>query len=352
MIAAPVAAVRQALKLRLALVGPPKSGKTMTALRFARKLAGPQGRILVFDTEHRSVSKYVGTEPGFQFDVIPHVDDYSPETYCQVLELAAQNKYDVVILDSLSHAWMGPGGVLEIVDASGKKDKGGNKFAGWAEGTPRHRRLIEAILGSPIHVISTMRSKVEWGFDDRKRPVRLGMGVVQRDDTEYEFDILVDMDDATATVNLTRCPAIRGKVWREPTGACLDPVIAWLDGGAQPAPAPTVGNPEPAQQPPAQRAQSAPASSPEPEWVETARGRAHRSWLSEEGSFAAHLELIGREHKVQLTYEELARWLRSKNKPAPWEMDSEGRKKFLDYLALHDGRQRILDDLKTNKEQR
>mgnify|MGYP001582171076 FL=1 len=46
-------ATRSQLKLLLALISPSGGGKTYSALRLARGLVGPKGRIVLIDTEHR-----------------------------------------------------------------------------------------------------------------------------------------------------------------------------------------------------------------------------------------------------------------------------------------------------------
>ena len=54
--------------VRIGLVGPAGSGKTYTALRVAKGMAG-DGKIAVIDTERGSASLYSG-ERGIDFDVM------------------------------------------------------------------------------------------------------------------------------------------------------------------------------------------------------------------------------------------------------------------------------------------
>src|SRR4028119_1039737 len=100
-------ATKKAAKLRLALMGPSGAGKTFTALSIA---AGLGNRILVVDTENASASKY---SDSFEFDVI-ELSDFAPNNFIEAISLAKQNGYDVLVIDSLSHAWMGRGGILEM----------------------------------------------------------------------------------------------------------------------------------------------------------------------------------------------------------------------------------------------
>jgi energy-coupling factor transporter ATP-binding protein EcfA2 len=237
-------ATRKQAKLRLALIGPAGSGKTYTALRVARVLADAgSGRILVFDTERGSASKYAGRcdeDVGtFDFDVVEDVSNFSPQTYAEVVRLAEREGYDVLVIDSLSHAWMGKDGALELVDKTAARMKQPNNFAAWREVTPLHNAMVDTIIGSRVHVIATMRSKIEYVQDrDDGKPIvrKIGMQPVQRDGLEYEFDVVGDLDqDNTLSVTKTRCPALRGAVIRQPGRAFAELLLGWLRDG-DPAP--------------------------------------------------------------------------------------------------------------------
>src|ERR1051326_4452391 len=156
-------------KLRLAMFGPSGSGKTYTALRIAK---GMGGSILVLDTEHGSASKYADR---FEFDTID-LDDKTIDTYLLGFEAAAQGKYPIVIVDSLSHGWEE---LLEEVDKIAKAKYRGNTWSAWSEGTPKQKKMINAILTYPGHVICTMRSDTAWDQekDDRGKikPVKVGL---------------------------------------------------------------------------------------------------------------------------------------------------------------------------------
>ena len=130
-------AVKSRSKLRLALIGPSGSGKTYSALAIA---AGLGSNIAVIDTEHGSASKYADL---FNFDVL-ELGSYSPEKYVEALKAAAAAGYDVVVIDSLSHAWMGKDGALEMVDRAAARSKSGNSFGAWREVTPQHNEIGRA----------------------------------------------------------------------------------------------------------------------------------------------------------------------------------------------------------------
>ena len=148
-------AVKRNAKLRLSIQGPSGSGKTYTALSIATNLNA--GKVAVVDTEHGSASKYADL---FDFDVMELKAPYHPDNYVNAIAEAAKAGYGVVVLDSLTHAWKGEGGILELVTEIAKRKYGGNAYAAWNDATPIQKRLIESIVGSSIHVIATMRSKM------------------------------------------------------------------------------------------------------------------------------------------------------------------------------------------------
>ena len=258
------AATRKKLRLRMALDGPSGSGKTYTALCFAFGLAGESGKVAVLDTEHRSASKYEGQSPDgipWRFDTC-ELESFSQSTYTAVIKEAGRQGYDVLVIDSLSHAWEGVGGALDLVDR-----KGGNKFTAWKDVTPMHREMIEAILASPCHVIVTMRSKMEYVLEENERgkqvPRKVGMAPIQRAGTEYEFDVVADLDHThTLIVSKTRCPPLDEARAVKPGIEFIQPLIAWLGEGVEvPEPTPPTTTAAPVT-PPAEAAYSATDSDP------------------------------------------------------------------------------------------
>lgn len=215
---------------RVALVGPPGSGKSYTMLRLARALAGPKGRIAAVDTEHGSLSKYADL---FDFDVI-ELDSYSPENFMGALDAAEKARYDVFCGDSLSHFWMGKDGALEFVDAAAKRAR--NDFEGWKQFRPHERAMVDRMVASPCHVIVTMRTKTEYldEVDERtgkKKRVKVGLQPVQREGLEYEFDLVGYMDETnTFVVDKTRCPGYSLKAYTKPGVKEFQPFVDWLKG--------------------------------------------------------------------------------------------------------------------------
>lgn len=233
------------LKLRMALIGPAGSGKTYSALNIGQHLGE---KLAVVDTEHGSASKYAGL---FTFDVL-ELESFHPQQYIDAISAAEHAGYDVLIIDSLSHAWMGKDGALELVDKAAKRSPSGNSFVAWRGVTPLHNKLIEAMLAAKLHLIVTMRSKTEYVQDKdekgRTQIRKVGLQPVQRDGLEYEFDVVADLDtDNTLIVGKTRCPQLTGAVLPKPGKDIAGVLKGWLTDGDLPeeAPRPAQAAPKP-----------------------------------------------------------------------------------------------------------
>lgn len=224
-----VKATKAKAKGRIGLCGPAGAGKTYTALKLA---SGLGDKVAVIDTEHGSASKYADE---FDFDVL-ELTSFHPQNYIDGIKEAEKAGYDVLIIDSLSHAWMGKDGILEQVDRTTAKQKTANSFTAWKDVTPIHNQLVEAMLSSKLHLIATMRSKMEYVLvtDERgkKVPQKVGMAPVQREGMEYEFDIVGDMDfDNSLIISKTRCKALAGEVIKKPGLETAQVIKDWLTDG-------------------------------------------------------------------------------------------------------------------------
>ena len=219
-------------RLRMAIDGPSGSGKTFTGLICATALGE---RIAVIDTERGSASKYADM---FDFDVL-ELETFSPQDYIEGITAAEQAGYDVLLIDSLSHAWEGKGGVLEMHDNATRKSKSGNSWTAWRDVTPEHRSLIDAMLQSKCHIIATMRSKMDYiqTADDKGRTTirKVGMAPVQRQGMEYEFDIVGEMDvDHNFVISKSRCFDVADAVENRPDVKWFGAIKRWLEDGAAP----------------------------------------------------------------------------------------------------------------------
>ena len=195
-------ATKTALSIKIAISGTSGSGKTYSALLIAKGLGG---KTAVLDTEGGSASLYADL---FDFDTWEDMDPrgFPPEFFIYVIKEAEEAGYQNLIIDSLSHEWMGRGGCLEIADAIARAKCKGNTFTAWNEVTPRHNRLIDTILGSSLNIIATMRSKSDYVItkdekSGKSTPQKVGLATIQRDGMDYEFTLMFELDRDTHMAN-------------------------------------------------------------------------------------------------------------------------------------------------------
>ncbi|NPV80821.1 MAG: AAA family ATPase [Firmicutes bacterium] len=223
-------ATKRQAKARIGISGPAGSGKTYTALKLATAMCK---KVAVIDTEHGSASKYADE---FSFDVL-ELDDFHPNNYIEAIKAAEAAGYDGLIIDSISHEWNGKNGCLELVELYAKRNRGGNKYAAWADVTPLHNDFIEAIHASKLHIIATMRSKMDYIQTENERGKteikKVGMAPITREGAEYEFDIVGEMDlDHTMVITKSRCKALADRVFKLPGEDLAKEIMAWLSDGA------------------------------------------------------------------------------------------------------------------------
>lgn len=259
-------AQRRKARLRLAMCGPSGSGKSYSALKIAN---GMGGKIALIDTENGSGQLYCDI---CDYDVAEIAPPFSIDKYIGAIRAAEQAGYDVLIIDSLSHAWAGQGGLLEEVD---KRKRGANNFAAWRDVTPMHNQLIDTIIQSKMHIIVTMRAKTAYEIDKDEKgksvPVKKGMAPIQREGLEYEFTVVLDLDNEKhiAQSGKDRTGLFDGKYFipDESTGALL---MQWLEMGTEAAaqyyqpPATTYQPAAPVYQDPAPVPQPAPSGWQQP----------------------------------------------------------------------------------------
>lgn len=215
-------AERRAVRARVLLAGPSKSGKTFGALALASGLTGDITKVVMIDTERGSGDMY-GT--GKSFSIISLSPPHSPHRYIEALQLAEKTA-ECIIIDSLTHEWAGIGGCLQMHQEMGAK----NSYTAWGRIKPQHARLIDVIHNSTCHVIATVRTKDAYVLNEKNQPVKVGMELVQQNDLEYEFDISLRIDrnhvatcvgDRTGTLSEIKTPLTKDH------GAV---VRAWLEG--------------------------------------------------------------------------------------------------------------------------
>lgn len=177
-------ASRKQVKLRLGLSGASGFGKTYSALLLAYGMTNDWSKIAVIDTENDSASLY--SDLG-EYNTLSLQAPFTPERYIKAIQTCEKAGVDVIIIDSITHEWSGKGGCLE------EYERLGGRYQDWAKITPRHRDFIDAVTGSPCHIITTVRRKQDYDMvknDKGKLEVqKVGTKEETREGFEYELTV-------------------------------------------------------------------------------------------------------------------------------------------------------------------
>ena len=239
---------RKKAKLRMALTGVSGAGKTLSALYIGYGITGDWSKVALIDTEHERARFYANRSDlnTGEFLYASFLPPYSPQRYKEFVEEGADavGSDGVVIIDSFSHAWNNEGGVLDIKNTIASQQRGKNDFSAWDEAGKVQNDLVNTILAVNCHTIVTMRSKMDYVMQENERgktvPVKVGLAPVQRNDTEYEFDIVLDIARnhiATASKDTTFLDSF-GKIVTPELGRQL---ADWLNTGIEPVRCETCG---------------------------------------------------------------------------------------------------------------
>lgn len=227
-------ASRRKAYLKIAVTGPTGAGKTYSSILLARGLAGDDGKIAFIDTENRSGDLYSHLT---DYDSGTLTAPFSVERYMAAIDAAVEAGYDVIIIDSFSHAWKAILAEKEALD-----QRGGNSFTNWAKLKPKTEKLKNKIIEAQAHVICCMRSKMEYALvteGNRSEVKKHGMGIVQEGDIEYEFTTVFDLDMTHGYVaTKDRTSVFDGRTGDKITIETGREFIKWLDSGADPLPTP------------------------------------------------------------------------------------------------------------------
>src|SRR2546421_8125027 len=228
-------AERAGAHLLIQLYGPPRSGKTYTALRMARGMVGAKGKIGVLDTESGRARLYSDKVPG-GFAVGELTPPYTPRRYLEAIEEFLAYGVDILVVDSFSHCWEGPGGVLEMADHAEEHGKKG--LMKWLMPKRDYKKLVSFLLSTRMHMILCSRAKqpiVEAVVEGEKTLVTQPWEPIQDKRLKYEMTIVVPMtlDGAYETeVGRLKAPGdlahqFQGELLDEGTGTAI---ATWVNG--------------------------------------------------------------------------------------------------------------------------
>lgn len=227
-------AKRVAVPAQIALWGFSDSGKTYSALRLARGLVGPKGKIAVIDTENKRALFYADKFGGwFHIDLQP---PFTAPRYTMAVNAAINGGADIIIIDSMSHVWNGEGGVLDQADAS--KIEG---LAKWKTPKVAYARMKNAVLRAPIPIIYCIRAKEKFAQQKNEKGktevIHTGQAPICDAGFLFEMTVSVRMESGEhkplfpVKIPAEIVHAIKsGEYISEESGQII---AAWLAGGAQ-----------------------------------------------------------------------------------------------------------------------
>jgi ABC-type dipeptide/oligopeptide/nickel transport system ATPase subunit len=157
-------AVRESVPLLIGLMGPSGSGKTFSALRLATGIQTVTGGDIYFiDTEARRALHYADQ---FKFKHVQFDAPFGSVDYLAAIEQCVKQGAKVVVIDSMSHEHIGPGGYLLTQDAEVERMAGNDyakrervKMAGWIKPSALRQRMITGILQLNVNLIFCFRAK-------------------------------------------------------------------------------------------------------------------------------------------------------------------------------------------------
>ncbi len=219
-------ASRKKAKIKLGIQSPSGGGKTMSALLIAFGLCNDWNKIAVIDTENNSADLYshLGS-----FKTLALEPPYTPERYIEGVEICLKAGMEVIIIDSISHEWD------NLLDYHATLP--GNSFTNWSKVTPRHYAFVNKILQSPTHFICTIRSKTDYVMTEKNGkqvPEKVGLKGVQRDNLEYEFTLVFEMNMAhLAKASKDRTGLFIGKPEFIPSTITGTEILKWCNQGIE-----------------------------------------------------------------------------------------------------------------------
>lgn len=225
-------AVREAVPMPIAISGPSGSGKTFSALLVAAGIAGATGKVALLDTENGRGKLYADSPGikkalpnGYLYAELPA--PFSPKRYIEAIDDAETAGVTVLVIDSGSHEWEGPGGCEEIAETAKKK---------WATAKAENRKFVYRLLYSPMHIIVCLRArekvKIIKGSSEH---IPLGILPICEKNFMFEMLLSLQLEDKTHHAIPVKVPEALQSVF--PGGQMLtkgdgEKIRQWIDSGS------------------------------------------------------------------------------------------------------------------------
>ena len=184
---------RPALRLNTPMIpglaGPSKSGKTYSALRLATGMA-QGGQIAMINTEGPRGHQYADR---FKYIACDLTEPFTMKSYEEAIKAASALNPAVLVIDSVSHAHEGIGGMLdqhekELDRLAGNDYQKRQKmtWAAWVKPKADEASMINTMLQVGCHIILCFRAKEKIKIVKGKDPVDLGWQPIGSDRIHFE----------------------------------------------------------------------------------------------------------------------------------------------------------------------
>lgn len=184
-------ATREAAPVFIGIEGESGSGKTYSALLFARGIVGPKGKIGVIDTEGKRSLMYADDPDIGGFLHMDFVAPYSSDRFREAIHAARQAGVDVIVIDNASHEHEAEGGMLDYADR--EEARGVKPRAKWIKPKMAHNRFIRSALSCGAHIIFCIRIKTIVDTDV-KPAVKVKFPVCESN-LPYEFTLRLSVEN-------------------------------------------------------------------------------------------------------------------------------------------------------------
>lgn len=242
-------ASREGARLVVGLGGISGGGKTFTALQLAWGMANYDSRkVGLMCTENRRGRLYsdaLRDEHGevHKFMIGDLTPPFSPARYIEGIQAFVDAGVEVLVIDSVSHEYEGIGGLEDIAHAPGR-DGQAPRNPRWNEAKAEHKRFMNALLQSPIHVIACMRAREKVKLvkvNGKTEYEPQGVLPIQEKNFTFELTASLMLWNGGKSREIIKCPSelqgIFGTAgeWAEGylTAAEGKALRDWVDGGKQ-----------------------------------------------------------------------------------------------------------------------
>ena len=221
-------AVRAGSKVVIGIAGTSGSGKTYTALKVARGMVSSPSDIGFIDTENRRGSLYADILDG-QFMIGDLYPPFSPTRYADAIKEFQAAGVKVLVIDSISHEWEGEGGCEDIATNTS------SKMANWKLAKKEHKKFMNALLQSDMHIVACIRAREKTDFKNPKQPVSLGIQPICEKNFMFEMTASMMMHNEGFHQQFLKMPESLRQIFGNGEGYLSEShgsaLINWVDSG-------------------------------------------------------------------------------------------------------------------------